>query len=142
MKIERVTRYSDEVLEALQRLLPQLSDGATIDAAWLQEVIATPASHLFVLREHDRIVGTFTLTEQKIPTGLKVWLEDVVVEDLSRGRGYGRAIVQYAVDVARSLGTLKLDLTSHPDRVVANALYRKSGFELRDTNVYRMRFGE
>jgi len=141
MQIERVTTYSDEVLAALQRLLPQLSPGTTISEAWLREIVADTGIYLFVARDEEgEIPGTFTLAEEKIPTGLKVWLEDVVVEDLSRGRGYGRAIVQYAVDVARSLGTLKLDLTSVPERVAANKLYQKWGFVRRKTNVYRLRF--
>jgi len=141
MHIEKVSSYSDEVLAALQRLLPQLSPGTTITESWLREIVDTPATHLFITRNDDKqITGSFTLTEQKIPTGMKVWLEDVVVDEQARGQGLGDAIVQYAIDYARNLGTKKLDLTSVPERVAANKLYRKWGFVLRETNVYRLRF--
>jgi GNAT superfamily N-acetyltransferase len=141
MKIEKISAFSEEALKALQQLLPQLAPGMTITESWLREVVATPATHLFITRdEGEQITGTFTLTEQKIPTGLKVWLEDVVVDEQARGQGLGDAIVQYAIDYARKLGTKKLDLTSVPARVAANKLYRKWGFVLRETNVYRLRF--
>jgi len=140
MQIERVTSYSVEVLEALQRLLPQLSPGATVSEAWLRELLGEGSTHLFITRdEKSRIHGTFTLAEQKIPTGLKVWLEDVVVDEQARGQGLGKAIVHYAIGYARNLGTKKLDLTSAPRRMAANKLYRNMGFSLRKTNVYRLR---
>ena len=141
MHIEKVSSYTDEVLAALQRLLPQLSPGTTITESWLREIVTTPGTHLFITRDDDgQITGSFTLTEQKIPTGMKVWLEDVVVDEQARGQGLGDAIVQYAIDYARKLGTKKLDLTSVPERVAANKLYRKWGFIRRETNVYRLRF--
>jgi len=141
MQIERVTTYSDEVLAALQRLLPQLSPGTTISEAWLREIVADTGIHLFVARDEEgEIPGTFTLAEEKIPTGLKMWLEDVVVDEKARGKGLGDTIVRYAIDYARRRGTKKLDLTSVPARVAANKLYQKWGFVRRKTNVYRLRF--
>ncbi len=141
MKIEKAEIFTTELLEALQRLLPQLSPGTTIREPWLRELLADPDIHLFVTRdEAGAINGTFTLAQEKIPTGLKVWLEDVVVDKQARGQGLGEAIVQYAINYARQLGTKKLDLTSSPDRIAANRLYQKTGFKLRETNVYRMRF--
>jgi GNAT superfamily N-acetyltransferase len=141
MHIEKVSSYSDKVLAALQRLLPQLSPGTTITESWLREIIDTPGTHLFITRDDDGLItGSFTLTEQKIPTGMKVWLEDVVVDEQARGQGLGDTIVQYAIDYARKLGTKKLDLTSVPERVAANKLYQKWGFVRRETNVYRLRF--
>ena len=141
MKIEKISAFSEEALKALQQLLPQLAPGMTITESWLREVVTTPATHLFITRDDGgQITGSFTLTEQKIPTGLKVWLEDVVVDEQARGQGLGDAIVQYAIDYARKLGTKKLDLTSVPERVAANKLYRKWGFIRRETNVYRLRF--
>ena len=41
------------------------------------------------------------------------------------------------VERARELGAKTVDLTSRPSREAANHLYRKAGFEVRDTNVYR-----
>ncbi len=140
-RIEKVDHYSDELLAALQRLLPQLSPTATIDEAWLREVLADPAAQLYVARDEEgEIVGTFSLTLQKIPTGPKMWLEDVVVDERVRGKGLGEALVQEAIGIARRPGVKSLNLTSSPERVAANKLYQKMGFEKRETNVYRMKF--
>jgi hypothetical protein len=47
--------------------------------------------------------------------------------------------MQRIIDFAGSkLSPIDLRLTSNPSRVEANALYRELGFELRDTNVYKM----
>ncbi len=141
MQTERVETYSDEVLAALQRLLPQLSPGATLSEAWLREVIDDAAAQLYVARDDTgKILGTFCLTVQKIPTGPKVWLEDVVVDEQARGQGLGEALVRKAIDTARALGAKSLNFTSSPDRIAANRLYRKMGFEKRETNVYKMEF--
>jgi len=37
------------------------------------------------------------------------------------------------------LGVEKLKFTSKPQRIAANALYQKMGFERKETNVYEMK---
>jgi len=139
MTIEHVTRYHEEVLTALQRLLPQLKAGTTITEAWLRTLLEDGCIRLYVVRdEAGHIAGSCTLALQRLPTGLKAWLEDVVVDARQRGRGLGRALVRHAIAEARRLGAEKLDLTSSPERTAANALYQKEGFLRRQTNIYRM----
>ena len=72
-----------------------------------------------------------------IPTGLKAWIDDVVVDADARGHGIGEALNRAALDEARRRGAKEVDLTSRPSREGANRLYRRLGFEARDTNVYR-----
>ena len=45
--------------------------------------------------------------------------------------------VEAAVAHAQKIGARTVDLTSRPSREAANRLYRRCGFELRETNVYR-----
>jgi len=59
------------------------------------------------------------------------------VDDAARGRGVGEAINRFAIDLAVERGARSVDLTSRPSREAANRLYRRIGFEPRDTNVYR-----
>ena len=59
------------------------------------------------------------------------------MDDQARGRGAGQALVEAAVAHATSIGARTVDLTSRPSREAANRLYRRAGFELRETNVYR-----
>jgi ribosomal protein S18 acetylase RimI-like enzyme len=72
-----------------------------------------------------------------LPTGVRAWIEDVVVDDGSRGAGVASALVAAALERAQEQGARTVDLTSRPDREAANRLYVRLGFERRETNVYR-----
>jgi len=126
------------LVEDLNHLLPQLSSSAaplTVEA--LHEILSSNAITLFVARQDEQVIGTLTLAIFPIPTGLRAWIEDVVVDRDSRGLGVGDALTTAAVARANELGVRSIDLTSRPSREAANALYVKLGFELRTTNVYR-----
>jgi ribosomal protein S18 acetylase RimI-like enzyme len=128
-----------EVLDALARLLPQLSSSAAaVTEAELLEMVRSDASRLLLARDDDgRIVGSLTLVVFRIPTGVRGWIEDVVVDEAARGQGVGEALNRFALELAAKLGARTVDLTSRPSRVAANRLYQKLGFEERQTNIYR-----
>ena len=134
--IEIVEHPTEEVVAALARLLPQLSSAPPPDAAALA-VIMSAGSTLFVARVDGQIVGSLTLVFYRIPTGLKAWIEDVVVDEAARGHGGGEARSQAALEEARRHGAKAVSLTSRPSREAANRLYQRIGFVARDTNVYR-----
>ena len=94
-------------------------------------------STLFVARVDGVIVGCLTLVFYRIPTGLKAWIEDVVVDEAARGHGVGEALNLAALDEARRQGVKYVTLTSRPGRSAANRLYQRIGFAARDTTVYR-----
>ena len=136
--IEVVETASPELLEGINRLVPQLSSSAdlvTLDQ--LAVLVASESVTLFVAKRDGVIVGTLTLATFPIPTGLRAWIEDVVVNDASRGLGIGETLTMAALDVARARGAKTVDLTSRPSRDAANSLYRRLGFVQRETNVYR-----
>ena len=180
MSVELVTSSTPELVEAMERLIPQLSRTApALTAQQCADLVAQPGVFLFVFRpDADAptgaasqagsngqgaagqaspgaqgagtaagagaaagaaapILGMLTLATFTIPTGLRAWVEDVVVDDQARGRGAGQALVEAAVAHATSIGARTVDLTSRPSREAANRLYRRAGFELRETNVYR-----
>jgi ribosomal protein S18 acetylase RimI-like enzyme len=137
--IKRVTRYSNRVYDSVIRLLPQLDPAYPLPTSHdFKEILSGRNTH-FIIAELDskEIAGILTLVFYKLPTGTKYWIEDVVVDKAHRGKGIGKALVLYAVDIARSMGAKSVDLTSRPFRIAANKLYRDLGFELRETNVYR-----
>lgn len=137
--VEVATRASNELLAGLNQLLPQLSSSAPpLTIGDLEALVRSPASTLLVALDGDVIVGSLTLVNFLIPTGLRAWIEDVVVDEKCRGLGVGAALVNAAVDECRRQGIRSIDLTSRPSREAANALYRKLGFEQRETNVYRL----
>ncbi len=138
VEIEIASEVSDELVQAFARLIPQLSKSSPPpDAAQLGEMIAGDASDVLVARLDGAIVGTLTLVTFRIPTGVRAWIEDVVVDDSARGHGVGDLLNRFALDVARRKGAKTVDLTSRPSREAANRLYQRIGFEPRDTNVYR-----
>lgn len=135
-----VIEVDDELVAAFERLTPQLSSSSPAPGAdQLAAIVASPATVLFVARDIDSggIVGSLTLALFRIPTGMRAWIEDVVVDETSRGKGVGTALNEAALDRARREGAKTVDLTSRPTREVANRLYKRIGFEQRETNVYR-----
>ena len=139
VEIEVVREGSDELVKAFGRLLPQLSRSAeALDAAAIDTLVAWPGNTVLVARLDGEIVGTLTLVMFPIPTGTRAWIEDVVVDEATRGGGVGAALTQEAVRLARANGARTVDLTSRPSRAAANRLYERLGFHLRDSNVYRL----
>jgi ribosomal protein S18 acetylase RimI-like enzyme len=139
MEISLLTVVTDEVVEAFARLIPQLSSSAAIPSREQLQEIADHES-FFIARDPElggRIVGSLTLVTFRIPTGVRAWIEDVVVDGSQRGKGIGEALTRAALIRAAELGAKTVDLTSRPSREAANRLYRRVGFELRETNLYR-----
>lgn len=136
--IEEASVADDQLVEAMRRLLPQLSSSAKpIEAYDLESIVAAPSTILYVARSDDGIVGTLTLVVFRSLTGARCWIEDVVVDEGARGRGVGEALVEAALDGARRASARTVDLTSNPSREGANRLYQRCGFVQRITNVYR-----
>lgn len=138
--IEIATQATDELLDAWATLLPQLSSSASpLTREQLQEIVDSPAVTLFIARVDGNIAGSLSLVTFRIPDGVRAWVESVVVDEACRGRGIGEKLSVRAVEHAQQLGAKSIDLTSRPSREAANRLYKKIGFELRETNVYRYR---
>ncbi len=137
--VERVTVADTEVLHAIARLVSQLSITALPPTAVeLATIVRSDATTLLVARStKGAIVGSLTLAVFRIPTGVRAWIEDVVVDGTARGAGVGAALVHAAIGIARDNGARTLDLTSRPEREAANRLYVRLGFVTRETNVYR-----
>ena len=145
MNIEEIQTASTEVLEALGRLVPQLSASALIvDMRHLDSLVRDSSSRLLIAREPDeagQIVGMGTLATYRTPTGMRAVIEDVVVDNAFRGRGIGEALLDGLVRLAEAAGAAGVALTSNPRRTSANRLYLKVGFRRRQTNNYYFDFG-
>jgi ribosomal protein S18 acetylase RimI-like enzyme len=140
MHIGKASEVTEELHEALQRLVPQLSPHK-IPPTWeeLDLLIKSEASTLLVAREPDEkdpIAGVLCLSIYRVPTGLRSIIEDVIVDQNMRRRGIGEALMQKAIDLAREAGAEGVSLTSNQKREAANRLYQSMGFELRQTNPY------
>jgi ribosomal protein S18 acetylase RimI-like enzyme len=142
IRVREAREASIDLLEAVQHLVGQLSSSAKKPgAADLEELVESPATKLLVARDGDEVVGMLTLVLFRIPTGMRAWIEDVVVEEAARGRGAGEALTREAIRIAESAGARTVDLTSRREREAANRMYRKLGFAARETTVYRIDAG-
>lgn len=134
-----------EILEAFQRLIPQLTKYSPppLPEAILR-MVESSETIIFIARHPDAegvIVGTATLGTFETPTGTHGWIEDVVVDRAFRHRGFGRALTEACIEKAREMGLREINLTSNPGRDAANRLYQSMGFTQRGTNLYRFPLG-
>lgn len=136
--VEIASQASEELVAACHQLIPQLSSSAQpITVSELAEIINSDSTVMFVARIDNKIVGLLTLAIFRIPTAVRAWIEDVVVDSSARGNGVGEALNHVAIAEAKRRGAKTVDLTSRPSREAANKLYKRLGFVERDTNVYR-----
>ena len=136
--VQIATRVDNDLVEAFQRLIPQLSKSNPAPTKeQLESIVASDSSQILLAKADGVIVGSLTLVIFHIPTGVRAWIEDVVVDGSARGAGVGEALNTFAIDESRRRGATTVDLTSRPSREAANRLYQRLGFVQRDTNVYR-----
>ena len=138
MRIEAAEHATEELWDAFQRLVPQLtSNNPPPSRDHLAALVGSGASTLLVARAADgSIVGAANLTVYPVPTGIRAIIEDVVVDQSARGQGTGEALVRRCLEIAREKGARGVSLTSNPKREAANKLYLKMGFKKRETNAY------
>lgn len=141
-RVELISAATDELLDALARLIPQLkisSPRLTRDV--LTALVSSDASTLLAARDDSgQIVGALTLVVYRAPTGVRARIEDVIVDEAARGRGVAVELVRRALEIARQKGADGVALTSNPRRESANRLYQKVGFKKWETNVYFYKF--
>jgi len=144
MFIDRATAVTDELVEAFERLIPQLKlFFPTPSRQEIDSLLASDASMLLTARYPDSgspIVGILTLVVYRVPTGIRARIEDVVVDEVMRGNGIGEALVRYALNMAREAVADGVALTSNPKRKAANRLYKRLGFKPWVTNLYFYKF--
>lgn len=139
MQIVEAKEVNEALIAAMEKLIPQLSrSNPPPSAEQLQLMVDSDASRLLLaLDDEGTILGSLTLVLFRIPTGVRAWIEDVVVDGDARGMGVGDKLNRFALEMAKENGAVSVDLTSRPSREAANRLYQRIGFEQRSTNVYR-----
>ena len=139
MRIEAATEATQELLDALTALLPQLNPRLEpLSMERLSRVVGDPATTLLLVRDDGRIVGAAAVLVYATPAFVKARIEDVVVDESSRGKGVGEALLRRCIEVARERGAEIVELQSARWREVANRLYPRLGFQLRESNLYRL----
>lgn len=137
MQIERLVECPPETISQLVELFRQVSQ--TANESLVSAAIASSQNQVLAARDDKKhIVGALIIAMTPCASGIRVHIEDVVVDSNWRRQGIATRLLREAID--RAVNDFKartIDLTSRPDREAANRLYRKLGFTPRDTNVYR-----
>lgn len=138
LRVEEATVASAELTAAVGRLVGQLSAAAqapTVDE--LRELVDSPATRLLVARdEYDRVDGLLTLALYRIPTGLRAWVEDVVVDERARRKGVAETLIMEALRLAKGAGATTVEIATR-DNGAPERLFRRLGFKQQKTGIYR-----
>lgn len=141
ISVAAASAVDEELVAAMRRLISQLSSTPLCPSTQeLRGIVESRCTTLLLARDRaqgNRIIGSLTLAVFRIPTGVRAWIEDVIVDTTARGKGVGELLSRTAIEIAHSRGARTIELTSRPSREAANRLYRRIGFVPRDTNVYR-----
>ena len=144
MFIVRATTVTDELMDAITRLMPQLKLKYSLPTrSEIEALVGSKTSVLLVVRspdQHSPIVGMLTLLVNRVPSGIRAHVEDIVVDEAMRGQGIGEALIRHALNVAREAGANGVGLTTNPRREAANRLYQRMGFNRWKTNIYFYEF--
>ena len=91
--------------------------------------IARADTESLVVEEQGQVVGFLSMEfrERLNRSNREAWVPDLIVNEASRGRGLGRALLQAAFEIAREQGCYRLTLESGHDREIAHHLYLATG---------------
>lgn len=112
------------------------------DAAVFGQILATSGLYLFVLEEDNAVIATSYLnvipnvTRSASPYAL---IENVVVEESLRGRGFGKLVMSGTLQAAWDAGCYKVMLLTGSRKTATHAFYRACGFSGDEKTAYVMR---
>ena len=133
-RVKKITRFDKPALLGLNELLKQWSKKTQITPTYFKKLAAQ--SHVLALYDGKNMIGTVTLIPLYKLSGVKGSIEHLIIDEKYRGRGLGKKLMLHAIATARKAGMKTLFLTSEPQRIVANILYKKLGFIQKETNYY------
>lgn len=144
INIKTIKKLNPKLEKDISKLVVQLSEHAQTKQVsdWITEIINYPnSSFIIAFNDKGKAIGMVVLMIYPLIEGYrKGWLEGMVIDENYRRQGIGEKIMKKAIDESKINGLRSLNLTSRPERLAANKLYKKSGFKKVETNVYRINF--
>lgn len=121
-------------LERVKELTQQLDPSVVI----YEQALYRAVLNGFVSKIYDqgKLVGLGWIFARQTMLRKQAVVEDMIVDENYRGKGYGKKMLLELIDWARQQGVDTIELTSNPKRIAANELYKKVGFSLHPTNHY------
>ena len=126
----------EQQFNQLVLLFQQLSSAA--NEKTVRNALESVQNRVLVAISDNTITGALIVAMTPCASGIRVHIEDVIVDDNYRRQGIATQLLQEAIERGiKDFNARTIDLTSRPDRDAANKLYQKLGFKQRGTNVYR-----
>lgn len=97
----------------------------------LRLILEQPSrGRIFVLRSNEKIIGMINLliTISTAEGGFVLILEDLIVHRDHRGQGYGKRLLDYAIDFAKKKNFLRITLLTDEPNEALKGFYLKNGF--------------
>ncbi|MEM9777502.1 MAG: GNAT family N-acetyltransferase [Chloroflexota bacterium] len=108
----------------------------------LAQIINREGMNIFVLESAGQVVSSCylnvipNLTRSAAPYAV---IENVVTLESARGRGFGKQVLQYAIDAAWEAGCYKVMLMTGSKNLATHAFYRACGFSADEKQAYIIR---
>ncbi|KAA0127061.1 GNAT family N-acetyltransferase [Chryseobacterium sp. SN22] len=101
---------------------------------FLTERIENEDSRIFVAESEGKLVGFVQLYPLFSSTRMKrYWLlNDLFVNENDRGKGFSKALIEKAKEMAKSAGACGILLETAKSNDIGNSLYPNCGFEIYD----------
>jgi ribosomal protein S18 acetylase RimI-like enzyme len=132
--IERVTEITPEVFDAVNRLAPQLHSPSqvTITEEYLQRGLANPNYFWLMARRsaNPRFIGMASLVMLPFPTNVRTTLENIVVDEESRGLGVGTLLCEEAKRIAFEQGANSIRAAIANTNSASRKMLENAGFPL------------
>jgi ribosomal protein S18 acetylase RimI-like enzyme len=91
--------------------------------------LATPDHYMYAIEDDERFAGYLWLCDRDGELGHSLFVYAVEVDEEFRGRGLGRAAMEFAEREARRLGIAKVALNVFGGNDVARGLYLSLGYQ-------------
>lgn len=118
----------------VKKLVRELDPSAKINEQSLYKAMLN--GYISKIEEDGRLVGMGWIFPRQTLLRRQAVVEDMIVDEKYRGRGYGEKIIKDLISWAKKQGVEVVELTTNPRRIAANSLYQKVGFKLHETNHY------
>jgi len=132
--VEKKFKYD---LEKVKYLISQLDSSVKINEQSLYKAILN--GYVSKLEINGKLIGMGWIFPRQTLCRSQAVIEDMIVDEKYRGKGYGKKILLDLIRWAKLEGVEVVELTTNSKRVVANELYKKVGFKIHETNHYLLK---
>ncbi|OGF62491.1 hypothetical protein A3C77_01710 [Candidatus Giovannonibacteria bacterium RIFCSPHIGHO2_02_FULL_45_13] len=124
-------------LNKVRKLVSQLDSAAVVNEQSLYKAMLD--GYVSKIEDGGELIGMGWIFPRQTKLRRQAIVEDMIVDDRYRGKGFGEKILLDLIQWAKEQGVEVVELTTNSKRLAANFLYQKAGFKLHETNHYLLK---